>query len=365
MIIVNDIIKAIESVAPLNWQESYDNAGLQVGGRFQSVSGAVVCLDVTEAVVDEAISMGYNLIVSHHPLLFKGLKSITGNSYVERIVIKAIQHNIAIYAAHTNLDNAPEGVSYRMARKLGLTSIRVLDPLCGRLIKLVTYVPSTHVESVRSALFEAGAGHIGNYDKCSFGQEGTGTFRAGTYANPYCGTIGEFHREQETRLEVIVPIHVQEAVIDALKRSHPYEEPAFDLIPLSNRWEQVGSGVVGALPEPVDEVSVLEKLKEIFKTGCVKHSPLHNRKISRIALCGGAGASLITKAVIAGADMFVTGEIRYHDYFEFESHILLAEIGHYESEQYTKEIFCEIIQKKFPTFAIHSTQVDTNPINYL
>lgn len=237
MIIVNDIIKAIESVAPLNWQESYDNAGLQVGGRFQSVSGAVVCLDVTEAVVDEAISMGYNLIISHHPLLFKGLKSITGNSYVERIVIKAIQHNIAIYAAHTNLDNAPEGVSYRMARKLGLTSIRVLDPLCGRLIKLVTYVPSTHVESVRSALFEAGAGHIGNYDKCSFGQEGTGTFRAGTYANPYCGAIGEFHREQETRLEVIVPIHVQEAVIDALKRSHPYEEPAFDLIPLSNRWE--------------------------------------------------------------------------------------------------------------------------------
>jgi len=170
VIIVNDIIKAIESVAPLNWQESYDNAGLQVGGRFQSVSGAVVCLDVTEAVVYEAISMGYNLIVSHHPLLFKGLKSITGNSYVERIVIKAIQHNIAIYAAHTNLDNAPEGVSYRMARKLGLTSIRVLDPLCGRLIKLVTYIPSTHVESVRSALFEAGAGHIGNYDKCSFGQ---------------------------------------------------------------------------------------------------------------------------------------------------------------------------------------------------
>ena len=344
MIIVNDIIKAIESVAPLNWQESYDNAGLQVGGRFQSVSGAVVCLDVTEAVVDEAISMGYNLIVSHHPLLFKGLKSITGNSYVERIVIKAIQHNIAIYAAHTNLDNAPEGVSYRMARKLGLTSIRVLDPLCGRPIKLVTYVPSTHVESVRSALFEAGAG---------------------TYAKPYCGTIGEFHREQETRLEVIVPVHVQEAVIDALKRSHPYEEPAFDLIPLSNRWEQVGSGVVGILPEPVDEVLVLEKLKEIFKTGCVKHSPLHNRKISRIALCGGAGASLMTKAVIAGADMFVTGEIRYHDYFEFESRILLAEIGHYESEQYTKEIFCEIIQKKFPTFAIHSTQVDTNPINYL
>lgn len=352
-------------MAPVAWQESYDNAGLQVGNRFQSVSGAVICLDVTEAVVDEAIALGYNLIVSHHPLLFKGLKSITGSTCVERIVIKAIQHNIAIYAAHTNLDNAPGGVSFRMARKLGLIDVRVLDPMPGLLMKLVTYVPESHVEPVRTALFEAGAGHTGNYDQCSFGQVGEGTFRPELHAKPYCGVIGELHREPETRLEVIVPVYAQGAVMAALKRSHPYEEPAFDWIPLANRWEQVGAGVVGHLPEPVDEMLMLEKLKEIFEVGCMKHSPLHGRKISRIALCGGAGASLMSKAVAAGADMFVTGEIRYHDYFEFESHILLAEIGHYESEQYTKEIFCEIIQKKFPTFAIHSTQVDTNPINYL
>ncbi|WP_273389211.1 Nif3-like dinuclear metal center hexameric protein [Barnesiella viscericola] len=365
MVILNDIIEAIEAVAPVAWQESYDNAGLQVGNRFQSVSGVVICLDVTEAVVDEAIALGYNLIVSHHPLLFKGLKSITGSSCVERIVVKAIQHNIAIYAAHTNLDNAPGGVSFRMARKLGLIDVRVLDPMPGLLMKLVTYVPESHVEQVRTALFEAGAGHTGNYDQCSFGQAGEGTFRPGLHAKPYCGVIGELHREPETRLEVIVPVYAQGAVMAALKRSHPYEEPAFDWIPLANRWEQVGAGVVGHLPEPVDEMLMLEKLKETFEVGCVKHSPLHGRKISRIALCGGAGASLMSKAVAAGADMFVTGEIRYHDYFEFESHILLAEIGHYESEQYTKEIFCEIIQKKFPTFAIHSTQVDTNPINYL
>lgn len=365
MVILNDIIETIESVAPVAWQESYDNAGLQVGNRFHPVSGAVVCLDVTEGVVDEAIALGYNLIVSHHPLLFKGLKSITGRSYVERIVIKAIQHNIAIYAAHTNLDNAPGGVSFRMARKLGLTEVRVLDPMPGLLMKLVTYVPVSHVEAVRTALFEAGAGHIGNYDQCSFGQEGEGTYRPGVQAHPYCGTIGEQHREPETRLEVIVPVYMQGAVETALKRSHPYEEPAFDWIPLANRWEQVGAGVVGNLPEPADELLVLEKLKDTFAVGCVKHSPLHGRKISRVALCGGAGASLMSRAVAVGADMFVTGEIRYHDYFEYESRILLAEVGHYESEQYTKEIFCEIIQKKFPTFAIRSTQVDTNPINYL
>ena len=365
MVIVNDIIKAIEAVAPVPWQESYDNAGLQVGDRFQSVSGAVVCIDVTEAVVDEAVALGYNLIIAHHPLLFKGLKSITGSSYIERIVIKAIRHGIAIYAAHTNLDNAPGGVSFKMAQKLGLQSVKVLDPLSGQLTKLVVYVPESHAEVVRSALFEAGAGHIGNYDQCSFGQKGEGTFRAGTNANPYCGKVGEMHREHEIRLEVILPIYAQHSVLDALKRVHPYEEPAFDWIPLSNKWEQVGAGVVGMLPEPTDEILVLEKLKTTFGVGCVKHSPLHGRKISRVALCGGAGASLMSKAVAAGADMFVTGEIRYHDYFDFESRILLAEIGHYESEQYTKEIFCEIIQKKFPTFAIHSTQVDTNPINYL
>lgn len=345
MVILNDIIETIESVAPVAWQESYDNAGLQVGNRFQPVSGAVVCLDVTEGVVDEAIALGYNLIVSHHPLLFKGLKSITGRSYVERIVIKAIQHNIAIYAAHTNLDNAPGGVSFRMARKLGLTEVRVLDPMPGLLMKLVTYVPVSHVEAVRTALFEAGAGHIGNYDQCSFGQEGEGTYRPGVQAHPYCGTIGEQHREPETRLEVIVPAYMQGAVETALKRSHPYEEPAFDWIPLANRWEQVGAGVVGNLPEPADELLVLEKLKDTFAVGCVKHSPLHGRKISRVALCGGAGASLMSRAVAVGADMFVTGEIRYHDYFEYESRILLAEIGHYESEQYTKEIFVRLFKK--------------------
>ncbi len=365
MITVNDIINEIERVVPTAWQESYDNAGLQVGNRFQSVTGALVCLDVTEAVIDEAIALGYNLIVSHHPLLFNGLKSITGRSYIERVVIKAIQHGIAIYAAHTNLDSAPGGVSFRMAKKLGLTSVQVLDPQGNQLIKLVTYVPTAYAEAVRTALFEAGAGHISNYDQCSFNQEGIGTFCAGAATKPFCGKVGELHHEAETRIEVVLPIYRQEAILQALRSAHPYEEPAFDLIPLVNRWEQVGLGVVGNLSEPMDEILVLHRLKEVFRVGCVKHSPLHNRKIARIALCGGAGASFMSKAVAAGADLFVTGEIRYHDYFDYESRLLLAEIGHYESEQYTKEIFCEIIQKKFPTFAVHSTQVDTNPINYL
>ncbi len=365
MITVNDILTTIEQVAPTAWQESYDNTGLQVGNRSQSVTGVLVALDVTEAVVDEAIALGCNLIVAHHPLLFSGLKSITGRTYVERVVIKAIQNNMAIYAAHTNLDSAPGGVSFRMAEKLGLTSVRVLDPQGGQLIKLVTYVPESHTDVVRTALFEAGAGHIGYYDQCSFNQAGTGTFRAGAEANPFCGEVGELHHEAETRIEVILPTYLQGKVLQALRSAHPYEEPAFDLIPLANRWEQVGLGVVGNLPEPMDEVAVLQQIKEVFGVGCVKHSPLRGCKISRIALCGGAGASLMGKAIAAEADLFVTGEIRYHDYFDSQSRILLAEIGHYESEQYTKEIFCEIIQKKFPTFAVHSTQVDTNPINYL
>ncbi len=365
MILVDDIIKTIESVAPVAWQESYDNAGLQVGHRGQEAIGAVVCLDVTEAVVDEAIALGYNMIVAHHPLLFKGLKSITGNSYIERVVMKAIRHDIAIYAAHTNLDSAPGGVSFRMAEKLGLQSVRVLDPQGGQLLKLVTYLPATHADVVRDALFAVGAGHIGNYDQCSFNQAGTGTFRAGAEAHPYCGEVGKLHQADEIRVEVILPVYLQGAVLKALRKAHPYEEPAYDLIPLANRWEQVGLGVVGELPQPMDEMQVLERLKTTFGVGCVKYSTLRDCKISRIALCGGAGASLMSRAVAAGADLFVTGEIRYHDYFDFESRILLAEIGHYESEQYTKEIFCEIIQKKFPTFAIRSTQVEKNPINYL
>lgn len=362
---IADIISAIEDFAPLPFQEEYDNSGLQVGDPQAEATGALLCIDVTEAVVEEAILKNANLIVSHHPLLFKGIKSVTGKSYIERIIIKAIRNNIAIYAAHTNLDNVKNGVNYRIAAKLGLENVRILSPQKQRLSKLVTYVPENRAGQLRKALFEAGAGHIGNYDSCSYNLSGTGTFRALDGANPYCGEIGELHKEEECRIEVIFPNHIRKAVVDALCANHPYEEPAYDLLPLDNVYENAGGGIIGELTVPEDERTFLQKAKNIFGSRCVKHSPLLNRLIRKIALCGGSGSSLIPAARTAGADIFITGEIKYHDYFDVENRIVIAEFGHYETEQYTKDIFYDIIIKKFPTFAAYNTTIETNPINYL
>lgn len=365
MTTVADIIRLIEAIAPLSLQESYDNAGLLTGGRDMEVKAAVVCIDVTEDVIDEAIAMGANLVISHHPLVFRGLKNLTGKDYVERTLIKAIKNDIAIYSAHTNLDNAQGGVNFKMAEMLGLQNVSVLAPMSGQLLKLVTYVPIDEVDNVREALFGAGAGCIGNYDCCSYNSNGFGTFRAGEKAEPYCGTIGELHRETETRIEVIVPRHCRSRVLKALLATHPYEEPAFDLIPIENDWAQAGSGVIGEFMGELDELDFLGRLKSVFKCGCVRHTALTGRKVRRVALCGGSGSFLIPQAISAEVDAFVTGEIKYHEFFGHEDTILLADIGHYESEQYTKDIFCEIITKKIPTFACYYTKVETNPINYL
>ncbi len=360
-----DIIQAIEAVAPLSLQESYDNAGLLTGNRAMEITAAVVCIDVTEDVIDEALDKNANLVISHHPLIFKGLKSLTGKDYVERTIIKAIKNDIAIYAAHTNLDNAVGGVNFKMAEMLGLKDVAILSPMSNQLLKLVTYVPLDDADRVRESLMEAGAGNIGRYDYCSYNCNGYGTFRAGEGTDPYCGEIGEMHREAETRIEVIVPRHCKSRVLKALVESHPYEEPAFDIIPIENEWMQAGSGVVGDFYGPMEELEFLERLKSVFKTGCVRHTTLTGRKIRRVALCGGSGSFLIPQATAVGADAFVTGEIKYHEFFGHEDDILLADIGHYESEQYTKDIFCDIITKKIPNFACYYTKVETNPINYL
>lgn len=365
MVKVCDIIRALEAYAPPVLQEDYDNAGLQVGDPRTEISAAVVCLDVTEAVVQEAAARGAGLIVAHHPLLFRGIKSITGSTAAERILIKAIREGIAIYAAHTNLDNVQGGVNFKMAEKLGLTNVRILDEMSGKLLKLVTFVPVKQSETVKNALFQAGAGHIGQYDRCSYSVSGTGTFRGDENSRPFCGKPGEWHSEPEERIEVVLPAYLKSRTIAALLQTHPYEEPAFDLIPLSNTWKQAGSGIIGELPDAPDESAFLRRLRTVFRAGCVQYSRLLGKPVRKVALCGGAGAFLAPKAVAAGADVFLTGEIRYHDYFDFEGRILLAELGHYETEQFTKEIFYEIITKKFPNFAVHYTEVETNPINYL
>ena len=365
MLKVKDILKEIEEYAPLPLQEGFDNAGIQVGDVNQPAHGALLCLDVTEEVIDEALELGCNLIISHHPLAFRPFKSLTGKSYIERCLMKACKYDLVIYAAHTNLDNANGGVNFKLAELIGLQNVRVLSPQKQALLKLVTFVPESYADLVRTTLFNAGAGRIGNYDSSSFNLPGEGTFRANEGCHPFCGEIGALHTEKEIRIETILPAFRKGAVMQALLSVHPYEEPAFDFYLLENRWEQVGSGVVGELPEEEDEMSFLQRIKELFQVGCVKHSPLTGRPIREVALCGGSGAFLINDAINYGADIFITGEAKYNDFYDVEDRILLATIGHYESEVCTKEIFYSIISRKFPTFALHLSNVNSNPVKYL
>ena len=351
--------------APLPLQESYDNAGLQVGLHEAEVEGVLLCLDVTEEVIDEAVTSKCNLIISHHPLLFKPLKRITGASYVERCILKAISNNIAIYSAHTNLDNAAGGVNFKIAEKLGLKNVKILSPKENILLKLAVYVPVSHADSVRSALFNAGCGKIGNYDCCSYNLTGEGTFRAGEECSPFCGTIGELHTEKEVRIETILPAFIKSKVLKALLTAHPYEEPAYDIYPLNNAWPTVGTGVIGELDEPVDAQEFMLEVKRIFGVERMMHTAAQGKKISRVALCGGAGASFAGDAAAAGADIFITGEGHYHDMFNYTSGMIMAAIGHYESEQYTSELISEVLKERFPNLKVKITEKRTNPIYYL
>jgi len=362
---VQSICELIEEVAPLALQESYDNAGLLVGDSQMEVKGVLICIDITEEVIAEAIQKHCNLIVSHHPLIFNGLKRLTGQNEVQRCVAKAIKNDLAIYAAHTNLDNVLNGVNGKIADKIGLINTRILQPRQNELIKLITYVPRIHSYALRQALFDAGAGQIGNYDACSFNVEGTGTFRGNELAKPFVGVINQLHAEPETRIEVIVPVLLKYKVLDALYKAHPYEEPAYDLIPLQNAWNQVGAGLVGELEQGEDEMEFLKRLKTIFNNPTIRYTRLLGKQIKRVALCGGSGSSLLTDALWAKADVFITGDFKYHEFFDAENRILIADIGHFESEQFTKDIFHEIITKKMPTFAVQISDIKTNPINYL
>jgi dinuclear metal center YbgI/SA1388 family protein len=362
---IAQVIDALEEFVPLSLQEDFDNAGLQVGDISRKTRGILLCLDITEEVLDEAIELDCNLIISHHPLLFKPLKSLSGKTYIERCIIKACKNDIVIYSAHTNLDNVWGGVNSRIAEKIGLQNLRVLKPRANSLFKLVTFVPLEHVEMLQNALFHAGAGHIGNYDSCSYQSQGEGTFRGEKDTRPFVGEPGEFHTEPEIRIETIVPFHKKTAVLRALLLAHPYEEPAYDIYPLSNFWDKAGSGVIGELPGEEDEESFLQRIKTIFQLKTLKHSPFTGKMIRQIALCGGSGAFLLKDAIARGADVFLTGEAKYNDYFDVENRILLAVLGHYESELCTKEIFFDIITKKIPNFAVHFSNANINPVNYM
>ncbi len=364
MVQIKEIAEYLETIAPLALQESYDNAGLIVGDASAEVSSALVTLDVTEEVVDEAIAKKAGIIIAHHPVIFSGLKKLTGKNYVERTVIKAIKNNIAIYAAHTNLDAITGGVNSKICEKLGLLNCRILQPARGNLKKLVTFIPHEAAGKVREAVFAAGAGHIGNYDSCGYNLEGTGSFRGSESSNPYVGKKGEVHYEKEIRFETIFPGWKQEKIIRALISSHPYEEVAYDIYSLDNSYEKAGMGMIGELKEPMTETDFLALLKDKLQTGCIRHTALQNKPVSKVAVCGGSGSFLISDAIAAKADFFVTADVKYHQFFDAENKIVIADTGHYESEQFTKELFHELLTKKFTNFAIRFSEVNTNPIFY-
>ena len=360
---ISDIISAIEAYAPLHLQEGYDNCGLQVGDGNAEATGVLLCVDVTEAVVDEAIALGANMVVSHHPLIFRGLKKLVGRSDIERIVIKAIKNDIAIDSAHTNMDNGRGGVSARMAQKLGMKNVRVLVPQVGRQVKVVVYVPTSYADAVADAMHACGAGNIGDYEHCSYRIAGEGRYRAKAGAHPFVGTPGEMHSEPETRIEVIADAAVKDRVVQAMLQAHPYEEPAYDVLQLQNESPYEGAGVVGDI-EPTSATDFFAKLKNVFGVDAVRFCGDATKTIRRVALCGGSGAEFIGAAVHSGADIYVTGDVKYHDFTGNASRILIADIGHYESEQFTKDIFYEIIREKMPNFATYYAKSENKQVKF-
>ena len=361
---IKEITQFLESIAPPDLQETYDNAGLIVGNAESECSGVITSLDVTEEVINEAISKKCNLVVGHHPIIFKGLKKINGKNYVERTIIAALKNDIAIYAIHTNLDNVLEGVNHKIAEKLQLQNCKVLLPKEGTLEKLVTFAPVKNAEEVRNALFNAGAGSIGNYDQCSFNVEGTGTFRALEGSDPFVGEIGKRHQENEIRIEVVFPAAREQKIVKALKESHPYEEVAYYLQSLKNNQDKVGSGLIGELPVPISENELLTILKSAFHLKVIRHTQFLNKPIKKIAVCGGSGFFLLPAAIAAGAQVYVTGDVKYHEFFDADEQLLLADIGHYESEQFTIELLTEFLQENFSNFAVLKTEINTNPVSY-
>ncbi|MCZ4407355.1 Nif3-like dinuclear metal center hexameric protein [Cryomorphaceae bacterium 1068] len=361
---IKDICIYLEQWAPPAYSESYDNVGLLVGDRDKEVNGILVSLDCTEAIIDEAIEKGCNLVVSHHPIVFKGLKSLTGKTYVERTILKAIKNGIALYAIHTNLDSVLTGVNGRIADRLELVNRTILNPKKGGLNKLTVFVPKEDAEKVRTALFKAGGGVIGNYSSCSFNVEGTGTFRPEDGAKPTIGAIGKTQMQEESRVEIMFPGYLSSKMLAAMSASHPYEEVAYYLHSLENENQYVGSGMIGELSEKMEASDFLSFLKDSMELKVVRHTKLLQMDIKRVAICGGSGSFLLGDAKRSGADVLITGDFKYHEFFDAEGELMIADIGHYESERFTIDLIADYLRENFTTFAVRLTEVNTNPIHY-
>jgi dinuclear metal center YbgI/SA1388 family protein len=365
MTTISELIAHLENLAPRSMQESYDNSGLLIGNKNASITGVLVSLDCVESVVDEAIDKGCNLIVAHHPLIFKGLKRITGTGYVERTIEKCIKNDIAVYAIHTNFDNYHQGVNAEFGRRLGLTNLKILAPKSEVLYKLIVFCPENEETQLNDALFNAGAGHIGNYSHCNFTSDGLGSFQPEEASNPKVGAIGTRTILPEKRLEYLVSEHRLTKILQAMRGALSYEEIAHDLIKLSNINQQEGSGMLGELPEAMHATDFLKRVKDTFGCGAIRYTSFEDKKVRKIAFCGGSGSFLLAKAIASGADVFVTADFKYHEFFDADGQIIIADIGHYESEQFTSNLLVDILTKKFTTFAVRLSEVNTNPINYL
>ena len=362
---IKDVTNYIEELAPLAYAEDFDNVGLLVGNYQTKVKGVLVTLDTLEETVDEAIAKNCNLIISFHPIIFSGLKKLNGNSYVEKAVLKAIKNDIAIYATHTALDNSNKGVSAKICEVLGLQNTKVLIPKKGIVKKLTTYIPKDYLEKVRQALFEAKAGNIGNYDHCSFTNIGEGTFKGNENSNPVLGKKGELQKEKEIQLAITFEQKNEAAILEALFENHPYEEVAYEITTTENVHQNIGMGMIGELEKPLEEKDFLVYLKKTMQTDCVRYSNLLHKKIHRVAVLGGSGSFAISNAIKEKADAYVSADFKYHDFFKAENKILLADIGHYESEQFTKRLLVDYLTKKFSNFAIVLSEKSTNPIYYI
>lgn len=362
---IKDITIAIEEIAPLNYAEKFDNVGLLIGNYSTKVTKVLVTLDTLENIVDEAIETNCNLIVSFHPIIFSGLKKINGNNYVERVVLKAIKHDIAIYAMHTALDNSFVGVNAKICNMLGLTNQKILIPQKGTIKKLTTYVPVKSAEKLRVSLFNSGAGNIGNYDSCSFNIKGIGTFKGNKNSNPTVGKKGEYREENETMISVLFEKHQEKNILQTLFKEHPYEEIAYEIVNLENNHQQIGIGMIGEVENEMEEKQFLNFLKKTMNTNCIRHTKLLNKPIKKVAVLGGSGSFAIKNAIQAKADIYITSDIKYHEFYKAENKLIIADIGHYESEQFTKNLLVEFLTKKFPNFAIILSQKNTNPIYYL
>lgn len=363
--ILNELITTLQKTAPLPLQESYDNSGLLIGSVNNKINKALICLDVTEAVVEEAIISKCDVIIAHHPLIFKGLKKITGNNSIERIVKSTIKNDISVYAIHTNLDNVLKGVNGILAKKLGLINTHILQPGKGKMFKVVTFCPKNQSKSVQQAMFDNEAGKIGNYSNCSYLSDGTGTFMPLDGSHPHVGTKGKLHHEPEIKIEAVVDEHNLNRTINALIKAHPYEVPAYDVFPLHNPNPEIGAGIIGELPESMEITSYLKKVKYTLNCDYIKHNKLITHNVKRVAICGGSGSFLIDAAARAKADVFITADIKYHDFFEHYGKMTLADAGHFETEHPVKELIYALLKENFPNFALQISKSDANPVSFL